>query len=487
MNPTEILSEGAFLAWVWDNVTFQDRIKLLDHAPKTVWLFGAGASRHYNLNARGAPMPLAREFFAAFHQLPTSEGLQARVGPLISYLYHFKGVDISKSPDWLEDIEEFMTCIEDEIATLRLKMEAGDRLTYDDRLKAISLAEVFNNMLFIFGNVINEAQNGPLAPGYTELLKFAGVNDTFITFNWDTLLDRSLAATGCWSPNEGYGSRFTSILDGIWRTKVDQDASIDHGWRLFKLHGSTNWLVPYRGVAPATLELRSTVNDDTKVFLYWQSSLPFETFHGRWHGGYESTCYGYYPPNLPADCFPSELISAPPGHTLMTINFAPIFSPFEEPRTRGIPSSPLMLTPVRQKRYEDYPTVIEPLWQQAEKAIFEADRIIIIGYSFPATDTRSIRLLQESLQSRPAQIDVWIVDPNAESIASRLKASGLDKAKGVRIDLRAFEDLISVFWKDAPDMVRTAASNHPQFDKWVKMLWQMGKSWPPPSAGIPSA
>jgi len=484
MKPTEIPSHEAFLAWIWDNVTFLDRTKLLDHAPKTVWLFGAGASRHYNLNERRVSMPLAREFFAAFHRLPTSEGLQARVGPLISYLYHFKGVDISKSPDWLEDIEEFMTCIENQIVELRSKIETDARLTANDQLKAFSLAEVFNNMLFIFGNVINEAQNGPLAPGYTELLKFAGPSDTFITFNWDTLLDRSLAATGCWSPNEGYGFPFTRILDGIWRESVDYDASIDHGWSLLKLHGSTNWLVPYRGVAPATLELWRTVADDTKIFLYWQSSLPFQTFHGRWRGGYESTCYGYYPPNLPVDCFSAELISAPPGRDFATMTFAPIFSPFEEPPTRGIPSSPLMLTPVRQKRYEDYPTVIEPLWQQAEKAMCEAGRIVIIGYSFPVTDTRSIRLLQQSLQSRPAQIEVWIVDPNAENIASRLNASGLDKAKEVRVDLRTFEDLMGTFWKGAPDMVRTAASNHPQFGKWVQMLAQMGQMWPPPSAGI---
>jgi hypothetical protein len=222
------------------------------------------------------------------------------------------------------------------------------------------------------------------------------------------------------------------------------------------------------------------------VFLHWQSCLPFETYRGRWRGGYVSTCYGYYPPNLPLDSFPPELTSAPPGHTFVTVNLAPIFSPFEEAATRGIPSSPLMLTPVRQKRYEDYPAVIEPLWEQAGRAMREADRIVVVGYSFPATDTRSIRLLQQSLQSRPAQIEVWIVDPNAENIASRLKASDLDNAKRVRVDLRTFEDLVGVLWKNAPDMVSTVASRHPQFDKWIKMLSQMRKMWPPPSAGIRS-
>ncbi len=93
------------------------------------------------------------------------------------------------------------------------------------------------------------------------------------------------------------------------------------------------------------------------------------------------------------------------------------------------------------------------------------------------------RLLQQSLQQKPGQVEVWIVDPNAESIASRLKPFGLDRAKGVRVDLRTFEDLMGVFWKSAPDMVRAAASNNAQFDKWVKMLSQMRGFWPPPSTG----
>ena len=88
-----------------------------------------------------------------------------------------------------------------------------------------SFAPTFNNMTFILGNVVNEAQNGSPDSLYRYLLDFCGPNDKFVTFNWDTLLDRALVGTGGWSPNGGYGIRFASVLDGKWKPKVDGEPS----------------------------------------------------------------------------------------------------------------------------------------------------------------------------------------------------------------------------------------------------------------------
>jgi hypothetical protein len=43
---------------------------------------------------------LASDFFKAFNELPTSQGFGAHIGPLISYLEHYKGVapDQGKRP-----------------------------------------------------------------------------------------------------------------------------------------------------------------------------------------------------------------------------------------------------------------------------------------------------------------------------------------------------------------------------------------------------
>jgi hypothetical protein len=250
-------------------------------------------------------------------------------------------------------------------------------------------------MVFILANVVNEAQNGPSFSLYHILLKLCGPNDTFITFNWDTLLDRALADTGGWSPDDGYGLSFSSALDSIWKHRVEPSRSFPTKWKLLKLHGSTNWLVPYTGVFFENLDYISIVPKSSEIFLYWQSTLPYETHNGRWRGGYASTCYCYYPPNLPIAAFSHKQLSPEPGRTFISATLR-FYSPFTEPSDKGVPSSPLLILPVRQKRYDMYQSTIETLWQQSADALRTAGKIVIVGYSFPSTDARPLELLRNT-------------------------------------------------------------------------------------------
>jgi hypothetical protein len=244
-------SDG-FFTFSWLNLSPYNRVRVMAGSPKTVWLFGAGASHHYNLNSRGVPVPLANGIFEAFNALPTSEGFHAHVGPLISFLGHYRGVKPHEVPKWNENIEEFMTSIEDGINEIKEKKKNGQII--ENMSKAFALSSVFNNMNFIFANVINEAQNGPSESIYSYFLDFCGPDDIFITFNWDTLLDRALVDTGGWSPNEGYGLQFSSVLDGTWKQEIDGTLNFKTNWKLLKLHGSTNWIVPYTHVNLETFE-----------------------------------------------------------------------------------------------------------------------------------------------------------------------------------------------------------------------------------------
>jgi len=386
------LNDNEFYCFLWNNLPTRDRLRLLQGKKRTVWLFGAGASHHYALNARGVNMPLARDFFKAMHRLPTTNGFKAYIGPLISYLHNYRGVHPLKASEWIEDIEQFMTSIEAEIDELREKKEKNE-LTHDEFEKSIALSTVFTNMTFIIANVINEAQDGSSYSAYSHLLKFCSPEDTFITFNWDTLIDKALAATGAWTPNDGYGIGFCAFFDGKWKEKVDSSLTIASNWKLLKLHGSTNWLVPYTGIRPQTLKIQSIIIESDKVFLFWQASLPYETHKGRWYGGYGPTCYGYYPPHLPANCFSTTAISPEKDHVILMFSYKGIFAPFDEPLVQGVPSSPLLITPVRQKRYDTYTNVIGSLWGLAEKTFEETDKIVAIGYSFPPTDTRALSLV----------------------------------------------------------------------------------------------
>lgn len=92
--------EDGFLVFSWKNLSPRDRIRIMADSPRTVWILGAGASHHYALNARGVPVPLANGFFEAFHHLPTSDGFQAYVGPLISFLYHTRGIKANEVSQW---------------------------------------------------------------------------------------------------------------------------------------------------------------------------------------------------------------------------------------------------------------------------------------------------------------------------------------------------------------------------------------------------
>jgi hypothetical protein len=64
--------DDSFLSFAWLNLTPEHRTRILSKSPKTFWLFGAGASHHYDLNAFGVSVPLANGFFEAFHHVPTS-------------------------------------------------------------------------------------------------------------------------------------------------------------------------------------------------------------------------------------------------------------------------------------------------------------------------------------------------------------------------------------------------------------------------------
>jgi hypothetical protein len=459
-----------FLRFAWENLSPRDRIRILADAPKTLWLFGAGASHHYNLNARGVPVPLANRFFEAFHDLPTSSGFNAHVGPLVSHLQEYRGIRPDKVHEFHENIEAFMTSLENELIQIKAR---GEETSKEDFPKALSLAMAMNNMTFILANVINEAQNGPTETLYAYLLGFCSPNDIFVTFNWDTLLDRALASSGGWSPNDGYCLSFSGALDGEWRKAAHGKRAFKTNWKLIKLHGSTNWLVPYSYINFQSLEYSRFVPKSDRIFLYWQSTLPFATHRSRWRGGYAPTCYGYYPPNIPGAYFERSHLALEPGRALLQINPLGVFSPFKEPSARGIPSSPLLITPVRQKHYEDYVNSIETLWRTAESEFRDVKRIVIIGYSFPETDTRPLRTMREALSQNKGRIEVHIVAPDADQIASRIGDEHFKHACVLTLHKGKFEDFISFLTEGTPDIMKRAAAEGSEVDEWLKRLFVM--------------
>jgi len=122
-------------------------------------------------------------------------------GHLINYIRDYRAISPENAATFREEIETFMTEVENRL--LRLKREQVE-LHQDSLLELLETSGTYNTMQFVFASAINECQNGPQSPIYQQLVSFLGPNDSLMTFNWDTLLDRSVASSALWHPDTGY-------------------------------------------------------------------------------------------------------------------------------------------------------------------------------------------------------------------------------------------------------------------------------------------
>ena len=75
---------------------------------------------------------------------------------------------------------------------------------------------------------------------------------------------------------------------------------------------------------------------------------------------------------------------------------------------------PLIIPPVKRKSYDMYGKLFRQLWTKAEERLVEADEIVVIGYSFPATDTQSDHLFRRAFSRRASMPRISILDPAPE-------------------------------------------------------------------------
>ena len=77
---------------------------------------------------------------------------------------------------------------------------------------------------------------------------------------------------------------------------------------------------------------------------------------------------------------------------------------------------PLIIPPVKDKKYTLFANLFTDLWDIAKQEIINATEIIIIGYSFPKTDTKTIKLFQEAFCERRELPKIIIVNPEPDEI-----------------------------------------------------------------------
>lgn len=345
----------------------------------TVYLMGAGASHGYGGSRTGVNPPLATSFFGTFSRLMISADLEVRIGFIINYIRDTRGI----APERMEGFEENIETVFAEIHENLLQALAVPKA---DVAEAFSLLKAYDQFIFWFAHILNEIQNGAPDPVYAELVRRAGPDDVFVTFNWDTLLDRVLANTGAWFPDDGYGVRFEAIHEKGWRPARDTRSR----WPLLKLHGSTNWMGPYATIDFMARERRFMQAPERARFRYCvvDSSTRYAAYKDRWRPGYEPYSY-FFPPDDPVS-----------GAHLM----------------------PILIPPSGKKDFSEFPDVFAPVWSAARAALASARRLVIIGYSFPPTDGHAFDLLDVFLSGPSAGKRIEIIDPYPDGVAARVRA-----------------------------------------------------------------
>jgi hypothetical protein len=348
---------------------------------KTIYLLGAGSSRGYYKSSTGIHPPLASDYFSTFYELAISGDFLVKISFIVNYIKDKYQISPENLPtEFNENIETVFADLDNLLHNSLPKTKLSDEKHFIDLLQ---YSKAYDQFIFWFSHVLNEIQNGDVCPIFSALINSMHPNDVIMTFNWDTILDRALFDTGLWYPDDGYCINFDEILDGEWRLPRSDHSSL----KLLKLHGSTNWFGPYLTRHLQTGERIALSSADTvdQIRCLVDGTNHYDCYKDRWRPNYQPFSY-FFPPNNPQDTTP-----------LM----------------------PIIIPPTKQKLFSEYKNVFQPIWDIAKNQMKEAQRLVIIGYSFPKTDIHAFSLLENFIDGSSKK-QIVIVDPYPDSVSDRV-------------------------------------------------------------------
>ena len=369
----------------------------------TVWLLGAGASKSYTDSPCGQRMPISRDFFRIWRELPIQDHPWVLQDALMAYVLREKNADPEAYLQSGIDIEE-------------LHSEIAERLwqAYPDSPQdaIFNFWKPYNELIFIFNCAINTIQNGPASKCHARIASLLKPSDVVITFNWDTLMDRALAENTAWRPDWGYSVIPKKLFRDSWMTPTSAPSTTCP--LLLKLHGSTNWITSYPIIEAGQVTLTQASSPDT-LYVYEHTTRPYTTYAGRYMDGYQPYSYGYYPPNILGER--GKAIRK--GHLLIRARLKVPWRPEGTTDHDGLVSMPIIIPPVKQKSYELFGSLFSAIWMRAQDALATARHIVVVGYSFPRTDHRSNRLFLDAFSGRASVPHVSILDPAPDRIQEK--------------------------------------------------------------------
>ena len=240
---------------------------------------------------------------------------------------------------------------------------------------------------------------------HQRLVQWLDAGDIVLSFNYDLLIDRALKATGSWWPDDGYRLAFHRLGardgdDAVWRNANDVHSSV----ALLKLHGSLNWLyprTPYESIYH--LNLYGAELPSARDVVYCLDDL-----HPRFEDDYP--LYEWWARYEHHD-----------DHVAYDLHS-------------------LIVPPTIAKPYQNFESVIGPLWAKALKALLtEAEELYLIGYSLRRDDLRSWWLFRKAAVESQLLRYVGIVDPSDDVVA---RATIAFEGREVRHVARTLEEFV---------------------------------------------
>jgi hypothetical protein len=375
---------------------------------KRLFLLGAGASKSYAQSPSRQKMPIANDFFETFSELSISCDSRVLIGNILNVARDDFGVPYPNFFSSDIDIEDFHSHVESKLIELsREDIHSPDFMQY---------FQAYIQLVSLFASVINEIQNGSVSIPHMKLVEVLNENDCLVTFNWDTLLDRALDESGKWKTDYGYCVTPRKIFRNQWENPI-AIKEIRNFVKLVKLHGSSNWITSYPAIDKQNIFKPTQTTSPDEFYVYEKTNKPYPCWQGRFEGPYEPFSYFYYPPNILDD----SGLPAPQGHVIERMSLKIPGMPEGTSTKEGLTSIPLIIPPVKNKSYSLFGDLFKKLWKIASDELALADEIIVIGYSFPKTDSKSIDLFKSALCTRKTMPIVKIIDPSPHRIINLMQ------------------------------------------------------------------
>ena len=385
---------------------------------KIIYLLGAGFNQCVK-DWDGLKPPLATNFFQNIlkSRKYSHDHYLSDVESVYSYIERYwkkSKEDLLKQP---QDIEEVFTFIE---LQFNKAIEAKD----DDRVS--ELQAIYFKLKTMLAAFLSEFD---IHSHSSEILKDFGSlvykqKPTFITFNYDCILESAIESASGGNPNIpksfrggmeigevpdeelpyshnnwnsplGYGIKFNKVQlqrAGV-SEYVDGNRFYSHpknnlyDWKILKLHGSLNWFkyLPIRKYPAFPGKEEQLVEEKLKEVML---------LRGHWWFNEPPDLDGWY-------------------------------------------IDPLIITPVLYKEIYYREKLFSDIWEQAKDCLEQCSKLVVIGYSFPPTDFATKKLLLEAFENNELD-ELIVVNPNTEVVKIIKELTHFNKPVSVCSNLEEF-------------------------------------------------